>query len=66
VQLFVFDQFFNGASQNRKTTETTFRFQEEDLILHDRVPNEVELFKSHAFLSPDQLYEAEAQPLCVG
>jgi hypothetical protein len=44
VQLFVFDQFFNGACQDRKTALDTFRFQEEDLILYHRIPRKVVLF----------------------
>jgi hypothetical protein len=41
--IFVFDQLFNCAGQDRKTAETAFRFEEEDLVLDDWIPNKVVL-----------------------
>jgi hypothetical protein len=47
VQLFVFDQFFNGAHQDRKTTGGALRLQEKDLTLHHGIPSKVVLSKFH-------------------
>jgi hypothetical protein len=66
MQFFAFDQLFNGASQNRKTAESTFRFEKEELVLDDGIPNEGPVFEFHrTFLLIEQLGAATKAPRTV-
>jgi hypothetical protein len=62
VQFFVFDQLFNCAALNRKTAESGFRFEEEDQVLDDGIPNRVVIFEFHKAFFDEQLWGAAKAP----
>jgi hypothetical protein len=47
VKFFLFARFFNRRRQNQKTTRSTFRLQEENLILHNGTADKVVLSNFH-------------------
>jgi hypothetical protein len=63
VQLFVFDQLFNRAHQDRKTTAGAIRLQEEDLVLHHGISEKIVIFEFHtAFLWPARTLGRTPEP----
>jgi hypothetical protein len=63
VQLFVFDQLFNRAGQDRKTTAGATRLQKEDSVLHHGISDEVVIFEFHtAFLLPARTLGGAPEP----
>ena len=63
MQLFVFDQLFNRAHQDRKTTAGAIRLQEEDLVLHHGISEKIVIFEFHtAFLWPARTLGRTPEP----
>jgi hypothetical protein len=63
VQLLVFDQLFNRAHEDRKTTAGAIRLQEEDLVLHHGVSDKIEICEFHtAFLGPARKLGGAPEP----
>jgi hypothetical protein len=63
VQLFVFDQLFDRAHEDRKTTAAAIRLQEEDLVLHHGISDKIVIFEFHtAFLWPAKTLGGAPEP----